>query len=63
MTNQIPEDTKVEAHAKLAALFNEYLAEAEEHEDEDVLTSTSTEDRINDFAMWLYHVRGVVYKG
>lgn len=54
---KVPEDVKVQFLTLLSEATAEYIAEAEEHEDEDIILETSAEGRLNDFAMWLFHSR------
>ena len=54
---KVPFETLKEFKVLVNVAMQEYIAEAEEHEDDDIILETSAEGRLNDFAMWLFHCR------
>jgi hypothetical protein len=54
---KIPSKTRKETRRLLNRALTNYYAEAEEHEDDDIVEDTDVEGRLNDFATWFHGCR------
>ena len=56
--NQKGREAGVQALLEIGKLFRQYMEEAEEHEDREVFNSSSAEQRMYDFVLYLIHTKG-----